>query len=158
MAQDSFFSKLFAFKFAWFGKLFHNANKPFLQAAIDITNVVKNALSSSVTDFITSVIPGTIDNSIVDVLRKQVPLILADELLLQAAGEPTTEQEAHDLGVKLIDSFGQLSDAHKEQLYTSVAAQIYIFLQSHEHGEKVTFGQAATLAESFYQDWLDSKD
>lgn len=157
MSQDSFFSKLFAFKFAWFGKLFHDAHKPFLQAAIEVTNVVKGALNSGVVDLVTGLIPGNLDNDIADILKKEVPILLADELLIQAAGYPATEAEAHDLGVKLMDSFGKLSDTHKEQLYTSVAAQIYIFLQAHVHGEKVTFGQAATLAESFYQDWLNSK-
>jgi hypothetical protein len=153
----SFLHDLFAFKFKWFANLFHNAKKPFLQAAIDITNVVKNSLNSGVVDFITSLIPGTVDNTIVEVLRKQVPVILADELLVQSAGFPATEEEAKALATKLIDSFGALSDVRKEQLYTSVAAQIYIFLQAHVHGEKVTFGQAAVLAEAFYQDWLASQ-
>lgn len=155
--MSDFFSKLFAFKFAWIGKLFHNANHPFLEAAIGITNVVKLVLNSGVTDFITSLIPGNIDDKIVGILKEKVPIILADELLLQQVGFPATEDEAKALAVKLIDSFGKLSDAGKEELYTSVAARIYIFLQDHQHGEKVTFGEAAALAEGFYQEWLDSR-
>jgi hypothetical protein len=154
MAQDSFFSKLFAFRFQWVAKLFHNSRKNFLQAAIDITNVVKTAVNSKIVDFITSVIPGTVDNSIVAILRDQVPKILADELLIQATGAPATEADAQALAQKLIDSFGSLSDVNKEKFFTSVAAKIYIFLQAHDNGQKVTFGEAATLAESFYQEWL----
>lgn len=155
--MSDFFKELFAFKFHWIGNLFHNAHKPFLQAAIDITNAVKTGLNSGLIDLATGIIPGTIDNTIVDILRKQVPVILADEMLLQSAGTPATEEDAQALAKKLIDSFGAMSDVRKEQLYTSVAAQIYIFLQQHSNGEKVTFGQAATLAESFYQDWLASQ-
>jgi hypothetical protein len=155
--MSNFFHELFAFRFKWIGKLFKNENKPFLQAAINITNVVKNAVNSKLFDFLTSVIPGTVDNSIVEILRKQVPVILADELLIQSTGATATEADAQVLAQKLIDSFGALSDVNKEKFFTSVAAKIYIFLQAHEHGEKVTFGEAATLAESSYQDWLASQ-
>lgn len=155
--MSNFFHELFAFRFKWIGKLFKNENKPFLQAAIDITNVVKKGLNSGLADFITNLIPGTVDNSILSVLRQNVPILLADELMIQTTGAPATEEDARALAVKLVDAFGKLNSVDKEQFYTSVAARIYIFLQQHEHGEKVTFGQAATLAESFYQDWLASQ-
>lgn len=152
--MSDFFQKLFAFKFKWIGKLFSNANHNFLQAAIDITNVVKVALQSKLVDFLTSVIPGTVDDKIVAILRTNVPILLADELLLQQVGAPATEADAQALATKLIDSFGKLSDGDKEKFFTSIAAQTYIFLQQHQNGQHVTFGEAATLAESFYQDWL----
>lgn len=143
----------------FFGRLIYHlfGGKPFLQAAIDITNVVKTALNSGLVDLITNIIPGTVDNSIVAVLRQQVPILLADELMVQAAGAPATEAEAQALSVKLIDSFGKLSDAKKEELYSTVAAQIFIFLKAHDSGEKITFGEAVTAAEGFYQDWLASQ-
>jgi hypothetical protein len=151
--MSDFFSKLFAFKFAWFGKLIHDAHKPFLQLAIDATNALKTGLNSGLLDLGVSLTPTDVDNEVLGALRKELPVILADEMLVQSVGYPATEQDAQDLAKKLIDSFGLMSDAKKEQLYTSVAAQIYIFLQNHAHGEKVTFGQAASLAESFYEDW-----
>jgi hypothetical protein len=157
MANESFFSKLFAFKFTWITKLFHNANHDFLSVAIALTNTVKVALQSKILDFLTSLTPTKIDDNVLAALRVQVPIILSDELLIQASGSPTTEADAQALGQKLIDSFGALSDEKKEKLYTTVAAQIYIFLQDHNNGQKVTFGQAATLVEGFYQDWLNSQ-
>lgn len=153
----TFFEKLFAFKFKWLGNLIHSANGSFLQTAIDITNVVKNALQSKLIDFLTSVIPGTVDDKIVAILRANVPILLADELLLQQVGAPATEADAQALATKLVDAFGTLNDAAKEKFYTSIAAEIYIFLQQHQNGVKITFGQAATLAESFYQDWLQEQ-
>jgi hypothetical protein len=151
--MSDFFSKLFAFKFAWFGKLIHDAHKPFLQLAIDTTNTLKTGLNSGLLDLAVSLTPTDVDNEVLAALRKEIPVILADEMLVQSTGYPATEQAAQDLAKKLVDSFGLMKDEKKEELYTSVAAQVYIFLQSHAHGEKVTFGQAASLAESFYEDW-----
>lgn len=148
--HKTFFGKIFG----WIGDLFHNANKDLLQAAIDITNTIKAALNSGIVDFITGLIPGTLDDSIVAALRTQLPVLLADELLVQSVGTPATEADAQLLATKLVDSFGLMTDAKKEKLYTSIAADIYIFLQNHLHGEKVTFGEAASLAESMYQAWL----
>jgi hypothetical protein len=152
--KQSFIQKLFAFKFVWIGKLFKSANKPFLQAVIDVTNTVKVALNSQLVDILTGIIPGTVDNEIVVILRKQIPVLLADELLLQSAGTPATQEDAQALAQKLLDSFGLIKDEKKGKLYTSIAAELYIFLQEHQNGQKVTFGEAAALVEGFYQDWL----
>lgn len=138
--------------------VFTAADKTLLKLAISITNAVKDALNSGITDFITKLIPGDLDDKIVEILRAKLPVLLADELLIEAAGEITTEEQARELGIKLVDSFGGLSDEKKERLYTSLAAEIYIFLQKHAHGEKVTFGEGAALAESMYRSWLESKD
>jgi hypothetical protein len=143
----------------FFGRLIYHifGGKPFLQAAIDITNVIKTGLNSGLIDLITGLIPGTVDNNLIAILRDKVPILLADELMVQAAGTPATEEEAQALAVKLIDSFGKLTSAKKEELYSKVAAQIFIFLKAHDNGEKVTFGEAVSAAEGFYQDWLASQ-
>lgn len=152
MSDQSFFSKLFAFKFHWVAKLFHASRQEFVQASVDITTVINNGLKNKLVDFITALIPGSVDNTIVDVLRKEVPLILAEELLIQDVGTVATQQDAEVLASKMIDVFGGLKDEKKQQLFTSVAARIYIFLKDHSNGEKVTFGEAAVLVEAFYQE------
>ena len=151
--HKTFFGKIFG----WIGDIFNNAKQDLLQVAIDVTNEVKNALNSGITDFITKLIPGTVDDKIVQVLKDKLPILLADELLIQQAGKATTEADAQDIAEKLLDSFGGLSDEKKEKFFTSIAAEIYIFLMKHVHGEKVTFGEAASLAESMYQTYLESK-
>ena len=151
--HHTFFGKLFG----WIGDLFHNANKNLLQIAIDVTNAAKVALNSGLFDLAAVLIPGTADDAILAALKSKVPVILADELLVQSAGTMTSEADAETLAKKLVDSFGGLTDAKKEKLYTTVAAEIYIFLQQHLHGEKVTFGEGASLAESMYRAWVDSK-
>lgn len=152
--HHTFFGKLFG----WIGDIFHSANQSFLEIAVTITQAVKDALNSNLVDFLTKVIPGDVDDKIVAILREKVPILLADELMIQAAGVPATEEEAQALATKLLESFGGLKDDQKEEFYTKVAAKIYIFLQAHKNGERVTFGQAAALVESAYQSWLKSKE
>lgn len=148
----------FGILFGWIGDLFHSANEGFLKAAVTITQAIKDALNSGVINFLTSIIPGDLDNKIVEILRKQVPILLADELLIQGINDASTEADIQALAVKVVDSFGGLSDARKEKFYTSVAAQIYIFLKQHEDGHHITFGEAASLVESAYRSWLSAKD
>lgn len=152
--HKTFFGKIFG----WIGDLFHSANEGFLKAAITITQTVKNALNSGVFDFITSLIPGDLDNKIVAILRAKVPILLADELMIQGIKEGASEEEIKALAVKVVDSFGGLSDAKKEQFYTSLAAQIYIFLKQHQNGEHITFGEGAALVESGYRSWQASQE
>ncbi len=151
--HKTFFGKIFG----WIGDLFHGANENFLKAAVDITQKVKEGLNSGAADLITSLIPGNIDNKIVEILKDKLPILLADELMIQSAGTPATEADAQALAKKLVDSFNGLPDEKKEKFYTSVAAEIYIFLQKHSSGEKVTFGEAAAMAESAYRSWLQLK-
>lgn len=153
----TFFGKTFGWLWDQIKTAFTAGDGHFLEVAINFTNRVKDALNSKAVDFITSLIPGDLDDKIVEILKAQVPIILADELMVQAAGAPATEEEGQALAAKLVDSFGGLSDINKEKFYTSIAAKIYIFLHDHAHGEKVTFGQAARFVETAYEAWLASK-
>lgn len=152
--HKTFFGKIFG----WIGDLFHSANEGFLKAAITVTEAVKNALNSGIVDFLTAIIPGDVDNKLVKILRAKVPVLLADELLIQGITDGSTEEEIQALAAKVVDSFGGLSEAKKEKLYTSLAAQIYIFLKKHQDKHHVTFGEAAALVESGYRSWLESKE
>lgn len=149
MTHKTFFGKLFG----WVGDLLHNANKDYLQAAVDVTNAVKNFVNSGVATVLTAIIPTTIDDTIVATLKDKLPIILADELALQGLKADTTEEEAKATAQKILDSFGGLPDAKKEEFFTSIAARIYVEVQAIKAGTKVTFGEAALLVESFYQQY-----
>lgn len=151
--HKTFFGKIFG----WIGDIFHDANKDLLKAAVKITEVVKTALNSHAADFITSLTSTQIDDKLLAIAREKVNFILAKELLVLNAGTPQTEDEAQDLAKKIIDGFGILNDADKAELYTKLSAKLYIFFKEHE-GQKVTFGQAAALAESAYQTWIKYKE
>jgi hypothetical protein len=155
--HHTFFGKVFGSLWDIIKKPFDNANHPFLEIAINITNLVKDALNSGIVSTITTLIPGALDDKIVEILKEKLPILLADELLIQAAGTPTNQTDAEALAKQLVDSFGGLADDRKERFYTSLAADIYIFLQQHEHGEKVTFGEAAAFVEVAYKAYLQSK-
>jgi hypothetical protein len=155
--HQTFFGKIFGPIWDAIKKKFEDANKPFLEIAVNLTNIVKDALNSGAVDLLTTVIPGVTDDNIVALLRKILPTILADLLLLKSEGLPATEQNAEYLAKLFLDSFGGLDDGRKERFYTELAAMIYMFLQANE-GKKVTFGAAAQLVETAYQAWLESKN
>lgn len=152
--HKTFFGKIFGGFWDTVKSVFKKADHTLLEIAIKVTNTVKDALNSGFVDIITKLIPGDIDNKFVDLLKLEVPKILAAELLLKALPEATTETDAQAIGKQLLDAFGGLSDTDKEEFYTSVAAKIFIFINAHKNGEKVTFGQAAQLVEGAYQEWL----
>ncbi len=156
--HHTFFGKVFGSLWDIIKKPFDNANHHFLEIAINVTNAVKDALNSGFINTITALIPGGLDDTIVAILKEKLPILLADELLIQAAGTPTTEVDAETLAKQLVDSFGGLPPEKREKFFTSLAAQIYIFLQAHEHGEKVTFGEAAAFVETAYKAYLQSKE
>jgi hypothetical protein len=155
--HHTFLGKIFGSAWDWVKEKLAKADDKLLDVAIHITNLVKDALNSGVVDIITAAIPGTLDDKLVAIVREKIPLILSKELLLKAVGTPATEEEAKALTEELLAGFGVLSDADKAEFYTTVAAKVYMFLHEHEHGEKVTFGEAASLAEDMYQAWLKSQ-
>lgn len=151
--HKTFFGKLFG----WIGDLFHNADKDLLQVAVDVTNKVKDFVNSSAAAVLTSVIPTTIDDTLLSVLKEKLPFILADELAIQSLDTDSTEEQAKETAQQILNSFGGLSDIKKEEFYTSVAARLYIEIQAIKAGKKVTFGEAAALVESFYQQYEEMK-
>ena len=154
--HSTFFGKIFGPIWDAIKKKFEDANKPFLEIAVNLTNIVKDALNSGAVDLLTTVIPGVTDDNIVALLRKILPTILADLLLLQASGVPATQEDSEKLAQQFIDSFGGFNDGRKERFYTELAAMINMFLNANE-GKKVTFGASAQLVETAYQAWKESQ-
>jgi len=149
----TFFGKIFS----WIGKLFKNAKKEWLQVAVKVTQQFQVAINSPIVDILTAIIPSDADDAVVRILRKELPLILAKELAIVSLTEATTEADVKNAMDKIVLYFGKLSDEEKAQLYTSMSAKIYIVLQKVLEGKKVTFGEAASLAESAYQTWIKNK-
>lgn len=157
--HKTFFGKIFGVAWDKIKSVFDAANLPFLEAVVRITEGIKHALNSGVVDLITSVIPTDLDDKLVALLRKKIPVILAQELLLKKAAEgPITEEAANELMAEMLEAFGGLPDEKKARFYTSLAAELYIFGQEHAHGEKVTFGQAARSVEKGWQAYKALKE
>lgn len=159
--HKTFFGKIFGT--AWdsikgmFQKTIEAANHDFLQAAILVTNVVKTALSSGAAQFLVDLTKTDIDNKLLATANQYLPVLLADEIMLQGITTASTEEEVQAAYGKVLDSFGKMSDSKKEEFYTSLAANIYKVYQEIESGKKITFGEAALLVETAYQEWLNSK-
>lgn len=148
----TFFGKIFGVAWDKIKSVFDAANLPFLEAVVKITEGIKHFLNSGIVDVLTYLIPGDLDNKLIEALRKKLPVIMAQELLLKKAAEgPITEEAANQLTEEMLLAFGGLSDEKKARFYTTVAAEIFIFGQEHAHGEKVTFGQAARSVEKAWQ-------
>jgi hypothetical protein len=138
--------------------LFGKNNKNLLQAVILVTNSVKTVLESPVTGLVVEVTPTGVDDKLLAIANEWVPKILAEELLLQQINTVETEAEVKEIFIKAINTFGKLTDQDREQLYTTLAAKLYIIYNQVQEGKKVTFGQAATLVEEAFQAWVAYKN
>ena len=159
--HTTFFGRIFGTAWdsviSFFKKKFKDADHGLLEVAITVTNVVKQVLSSGAANFLVSLTPTDIDDKLLATLNKQLPIILANEIMIQGINQASTEEEVKSVFSKVLDSFGLMTDADKEQFYTSIAAKIYIVFQELKSGKKISFGEAALLVESAYQEWLNSK-
>lgn len=159
--HKTFFGRIFGT--AWdsiktfFSNTFANANHDLLEVAIVITNVVKNALSSNTAQFLVDLTKTNLDNEILAIANKNLAILLGDEILLQGVKDATTTDEIQAVFQKVLDSFGTMTDSQKEKLYTSLAADVYKLYLEVKSGQKITFGEAALLVESAYQEWLSTQ-
>jgi hypothetical protein len=140
-----------------FEKAYEEADHVLLEAAILITNTAKDALKSGIVNIVVKATPTQLDDKLLEAVNKQLPKILAGELFLKGINDNSTEEEIQSVLKQVLDEFGGLPDEKKEKFYTSVAAEIYIFFEQTENGKKITFGKAAQLAESAFQEWLELK-
>lgn len=141
-----------------FNKVFGKDSKGLLKAAILVTNSVKTVLENPITGLLVEVTPTGVDNKLLAIANAWIPKILAEELLLQRINTVETEAEVKQIFIEAIDTFGKLTDQDKEQLYTTLAAKLYIIYNQVQDGKKVTFGQAAKLVEEAFQAWLAYKN
>ena len=153
MAKRNIFQVLFG----WIPKLFSKSNKPLLKAAIDITNIVKTALNSGIADIITSITPTTLDDKGLQIVKAKLPSILAAELLIYNVKEDMTQEEVSDLLNQILKVFDTLDEDRKAKFYTSVGAELYLFLSKRIKGQKFTFAEAVLLVEDTYRKWLNLK-
>lgn len=158
--HKTFFGKTIGVAFDAVRKVIKNlfGKKGLLEAAVVVTNSVKVALENPITELLVSISPTGIDDKLLKIANEWVPKILAEELLLQKINEVETEEEVKEIFIKIINTFGTLTDQDKEQLYTTLAAKLYIVYEQVREGKKVTFGQAAKLVEEAFQAWKTYKN
>jgi hypothetical protein len=148
------------FSFKWLTDFFHiitdllhKANKEYVDISIKGTNVVKELVDNPVTDWAVKLTSTTADDKVLAWLKEKLPIILADQLAFKAITPQSTEADVQALMIQVIDTFGGLNDAQKEQLWTSIAANIYKQLEADLSDNNITFGEAAALVETGWQAW-----
>lgn len=160
--HKTFFGKIFGTAWdsikSFFSKAWDNADHNLLEFAVQVTQKLKDGLQSGVVQAIVDATPTVLDNNILQAVNAFLPKLLADELLLKDIKDTSTAADVQAAAKEILDSFGGLSDQKKEQFYTSVSAKIYVLVMQIQHNQHITFGQAAQLVESAYQEWKSNQN
>lgn len=144
----------------WIENIFENAQKDLLKAAVIVTQYIKPILDSPVSSVVLSIADAVtksqIPTEIADDVKKAIPVFLAEETLLTSITPDMTEQQVNDIMEKMVQQWPNISDQKKAEIYTTLSAKIYILIIQLSKGEKITFGEAASLVESAYKTWLNA--
>lgn len=159
--HKTFFGRIFGSAWdsikAFFDKIFEEANHELLEAAIITTQALKAALQSGVVTAFVKMTPTKVDDTLLEIANKNLPKILASEILLKSLNPSNTEADNQAIIKQIVDQFGGLSDAGKEELFTSIAAKIYVLFQQIKSGKKVTFGKASVLVETAWEEYASNQ-
>jgi hypothetical protein len=121
MSIISFLARIWNSIRSLFNKLpftFKNA----VRIGVSITENMKNFIESPLTDVLTAIIPGDIDDKIKQVLRAGLPIILTDLKLAKDAGTITDPQEITRCAIRALQELdGQIKNAYLHNLAVLVA-------------------------------------
>jgi hypothetical protein len=152
---------IFSRFFSWVGSLLAKAKDGLAKASVVILDDIKPVLDGSAADIIASILDAVtkskLPDTILEQLRKWVPVFLTANGIIQTLTPDSTEAEIEAELNKLVGLFPTWTPAQKAQYFTSVAANIYILLHGLDNGEKITFGEAAAIVEEFYDSLQKAK-
>jgi hypothetical protein len=146
-----------AITFRWLKKLLKKVNRASFDAAIKITQGVKAFLNSPVGGLLVDVIPGDLDNRIVEIIKPQLTKILAAELLIHDLPADPTEEEIKAVVPKILNAFGYIPENRRGKFYSNVAAEIAVFVEAH-NGNEVGIGEALALIKELYEEWKNIEE
>lgn len=160
MQHKTFFGKIFGSVWdsisGFFKKQWDAADHNGLELAIKLTNFVKICCQSQEANFLVSITKTGLDDAALAFAKKWLPSVLADLLLIQGINTASSEADIQVAFGKVLDSFGKFTTDQKERFYTSVAATIYKLYLEVQSGQKITFGEAAKLVQTAFEEWLAS--
>lgn len=153
-----FFSRIFQ----WIEQLFENAEKDLLKASVLITQDIKPILDSPVTDVLASIADAVtksqLPTEILGDVKKAIPVFLAETTLLTSITPDMSEDQIKAILDKMVSEWPNVSVEKKGELFTSLTAKIFMLASQLAKGQKVTFGEAASLVESAYQTWVNASN
>lgn len=139
--------KLFEFIKNLFNKILGKALDVYTKNAtisINVVNLLKTMLDSPITDVVTSLIPGDVDNLVAAKLRMIIPIVLEKAALannIVKAGK--THSEVIDLVLKHLNKTNTDS---KRMFWITFAAELNVALSD----GKITFSEGLLLSQLVY--------
>lgn len=139
----------------WVFGIFKKAKDGLAKASVILVNDIKPLLDSPSADMLAGIIDAITHTGLAETvltqLRKDVPIFLTAEGIINTLNENSTEDEVKAELTKLLGLFPNFTPAQKAQFFTTVAASIYIDLHKLATGEVITFAEGAVIVEEAYQ-------
>jgi hypothetical protein len=138
-----------------FNKLFNKALDAFKKHAeisINVVDKLKDALNSNVTDVITALIPGDVDDLVVEKLKVILPIVLEKVALannIVKAGK--SQSEIIDLVLKHLK---KTNDDSKRLFWITFAAELNVALSD----GKLTFSEGLLLSQLVFKEVRKAKE
>jgi hypothetical protein len=147
--------KIFDLIKGFFNKVFGKALDVFnkhAEVSINVVEQLKNALNSNVTDIITALIPGNVDDLVVAKLKIILPVVLEKVALANNIVKVGKNQsEVIDLVLKHLK---KANDDSKRLFWITFAAELNVALSD----GKLTFSEGLLLSQLVYKEIKKSKE
>lgn len=135
--------KIFSFLKRLFRSLKTLAQK-FVTPSVLVVEALKKAVDSPVMPIITAIIPGNLDNKIVEQLKKHLPLVLQ---LLRISDECLKLEAADEIIICAIKKLKEYEPEARAAQYHSIAAMLSVYLSD----KKLSWREAIHLSEEIFQ-------
>lgn len=139
----------------WFAKAFANIKKDAAPVAITITEYLKNAVDSGLLKTITDLIPGKMDDAVLEILKVALPKALAIELGLKGLPDNATPEQIQEFILSIEQAIGGKSWQQKSAFWTKYAVEVYSIIEtqinnSPDH-ENLSFAQIVKIVQDAYE-------
>lgn len=139
---------------AWFTKAFKTVRDDADRIAITITQNLKLASDSGLLKVLTDLIPGTLDDKILQFLQNALPKALAVELALQGLPDNPTPEQVKEFIDLVISKLASKNWQDQSKFYTSLSVNLYNQIEqdfnNHPDNANLSFAEVVSIIESAY--------
>lgn len=141
--------------------IFKKAKEDLAKITVFIVKDIQPVLFSPTADVLASIMDAItksqLPTEILEQVKKYVPIFLTTEGIVQSLTPDSTEDEVKAALDKMLAQFPNFTPAQRAQYWTELAAKLYAFIHELHDGEKITFGEAASIVEAAYQAYLKTE-
>lgn len=145
----------------WIAGIFSKAKDELAKAAVFIVRDIQPVLFSPTADVLAGILDAitktTLPETVLETLRKDVPIFLTAEGVINSLNANSTEDEVKAALNKLLSYFPSLNGDQRAQMWTTLAANIYMALHNASNGKPITFAEAVIIIEEAYQSYIATK-